>query len=98
LTSCRPEVQRFRVPSKNPIPAITRARDVGSGTVVVDEVKVPENVVGLEVVFVTLIVDSPVSPANAPVPPLNTVTIVTAVMPPLTVPLPVKVPNTVPSG
>jgi hypothetical protein len=72
----------------------TRARDPGSGTVVIDEVKVPvhDDVVGLVVVHVLVIVDSPVSPTNIPVPPVNSESVVTV---PFT-PLPVKVPNRVP--
>ena len=73
----------------------TRARDPGSGTVVIDVLKVPvhDDVVGLVVVHVLVIVDSPVSPANIPVPPVNSESVVTV---PFTVPLPVKVPNRVP--
>ena len=73
----------------------TRARDPGSGTVVIDEVKVPahDDVVGLVVVHVLVIVDTPLSPANIPVPPVTRLSVVTV---PFTVPLPVKVPNRVP--
>jgi hypothetical protein len=57
----------------------TRARDPGSGTVVIDEVKVPapDDVVGLVVVHVLVIVDTPLSPANIPVPPVTRLSVVT---------------------
>src|ERR1700722_8085329 len=82
----------------NPIPPSTRVTDPGSGTVVVELVKVPLNDDVVELVFVPvpIMVDLPVSPAKIPVPPVSTVLIVMAVVSPLEVPLPVKVPNTVP--
>jgi hypothetical protein len=72
-----------------------RASELGSGAVVMDVVKVPvhDDVVGLVVMHVVVILDSPVSPANVPVPPVNSESVVTV---PSTVPLPVKVPNRVP--
>jgi hypothetical protein len=98
LAGLRPEAQRFRITSRNPIPASSRARDPGSGTVISVAVYIPVNdpVVGPVVVVVPVMVDSPVSPANIPVPPVKSVLIVTAVVSPLTVPLPVKVPKKVP--
>lgn len=54
-------------------------------------------VVGPVVVLVPVTVVSPVSPANIPVPPVNTVSIVMVeVVAPVTVPFSVKVPNRVP--
>jgi len=90
-----PRAKRLRINGRNPIPVSTRAKDPGSGTVVIDEVKVPahDDVVGLVVVHVLVIVDSPLSPANIPVPPVTRLSVVTV---PFTVPLPVKVPNRVP--
>ena len=72
-----------------------RATELGSGAVVIDVVKVPvhDDVVGLVVMHVVVILDSPVSPANVPVPPVISESVVTV---PSTVPLPVKVPNRVP--
>lgn len=95
LVGLRPEAPRFRIASRSPIPASRRTRDVGSGAVVIDVVNFPvhDDVVGLVVVHMLVIVDSPVSPANIPVPPVNSEWVVTV---PSTVPLPVKVPNRVP--
>lgn len=98
LAGVRPEVQRFRITSRNPIPASRRVTDPGSGTVVIEVVKVPvhDDVVGLVATHVLVIMDLPLSPANIPVPPVITESVVTVVVSPLTVPLPVKVPNRVP--
>ena len=56
-------------------------------------VPVQDDVVALVAVHVLVIVDSPVSPAKIPVPPVNTESVITV---PFRVPLPVKVPNRVP--
>jgi hypothetical protein len=56
-------------------------------------VPVQDDVVGLVAVHVLVLMDSPVSPAKIPVPPVNTESVITV---PLRVPLPVKVPNRVP--
>ena len=95
LVGLRPEAPRFRITSRSPIPASKRTRDVGSGAVVIDVANFPvhDDVVGLVVVHVLVIMDSPVSPVNVPVPPVNSEWVVTV---PSTVPLPVKVPNKVP--
>jgi hypothetical protein len=63
------------------------------------EVPVNDDVVELVAVLVPVTVASPpVTPAKIPVPPVNSVTIVTsATPPPITVPLSVKVPKSVPS-
>jgi hypothetical protein len=91
-------------------PAATRFRRVGvlgtlgSGAVISVVVKVPvtDDVVEVGVELITLLVvvmvDSPVSPAKIPVPPVNTTTVVlSATPPPISVPLPVNVPKSVPS-
>jgi hypothetical protein len=85
---------RFRITSSNPIPAGRRARELGSGVLrTVVKVPVQDDMVELVVMHVLVLMDSPVSPAKIPVPPVNTESVITV---PFRVPLPVKVPKRVP--
>jgi len=91
----RPWAKRFRINGSNPIPASIKVNELGSG-VVMNPAYLPVNIGVLVDVFVPMTVDSPVSPAKMPVPPVITVSSVTVEVTPVTVPFSVKVPNTVP--
>jgi hypothetical protein len=89
----------LRITNSRPTPVSIRAVELGSGTVVIDALKVPVNelTVALVAVLVPVVMDSPMSPAKAPVPPVtNEWDVIAAVPPPVSVPLPEKVPNKVP--
>jgi len=89
--------KRFRIDGSNPIPARMRTKELGSG-VVMNPVYVPENaLVNVPVgVPVPVTVASPVSPAKAPVPPVNMSTVVLSLPVAVVLPIPEKVPNRVP--
>jgi hypothetical protein len=95
----RGSVDHQAITNTNPIPRSIETEELGSG-VVMNPVEVPVNddVKPVPVLVPVVVASPPVTLAKIPVPPVNTATFVTSVTPPpISVPLPVKVPKRVPS-